>query len=154
MARHTRAMFSFFQQLFPDPAEPYNISRDAQLKIATATLLIEVMQADNQTDDREQATLEQQLKQYFELNERELKDLLSQALKQADQLVSLQHLTRLMNEELSATEKLDVIRMMWRISFADGDKDRFEEHLIRQVAELLYIPHSQFIQARLEVEPQ
>ena len=48
--------------------------------------------------------------------------------------------------------KVRVVEMMWQLVYADGDKDRYEEHLIRQVAELLYLSHAEFIQARLQAE--
>lgn len=146
-------MFKFFRELFPDPnlsdQEP---NQEQQLQLATATLLIEVMQADHSVDEREHQALEKALQESFDLRGEALQSLITQALQQAAELVSLQHLTRMMNEELSEAEKYNVIQQMWRISFADGVKDRFEEHLIRQVAELLYLPHSQFIQARHQAE--
>ena len=48
--------------------------------------------------------------------------------------------------------KVRVIEMMWQVVYADGVKDHYEEHLIRQVAELLYIPHADFIRARHKAE--
>ena len=50
--------------------------------------------------------------------------------------------------------KLRVVQMMWQMVFADGEKDHYEEHLIRQVAELLYLSHSEFIQARHKAEAE
>ena len=88
----------------------------------------------------------------MELSPEELESLIKDATIEADHLVSLQHLTRLMNEQLSQNDKSRVIEMMWELVFADGELDHFEEHLIRQVAELLYLPHSTFIQARHKAE--
>jgi uncharacterized tellurite resistance protein B-like protein len=41
---------------------------------------------------------------------------------------------------------------MWTVAYADGDLDKYEEHLIRQVAELTYVPHSDYIQCKLNVQ--
>ncbi len=38
---------------------------------------------------------------------------------------------------------------MWRVAYADGHLDKYEEHLIRQVAELTYVPHQDYIRAKL-----
>ena len=75
-----------------------------------------------------------------------------QARESSDKLVSIQHITRLLNEQFDASMKVRVVEMMWQVVYADGVKDHYEEHLIRQVSELLYLPHSKFIQARHKAE--
>jgi uncharacterized tellurite resistance protein B-like protein len=39
---------------------------------------------------------------------------------------------------------------MWRIAFADGEIDRYEDGVIRQVSELIYVSHSDFIRMKIE----
>ena len=38
--------------------------------------------------------------------------------------------------------------MMWRVAMADSALSRYEEHVIRKVADLLYVPHGDFITAK------
>ena len=78
--------------------------------------------------------------------------LAAQGLADADRLVSIQHITSLLNQHYEHAMKLQVVEMMWQLVYADGDKDHYEEHLIRQVAELLYLSHGEFIQARHKAE--
>jgi len=129
------------------------VDREHWLKVATATLLLEVVRADFEVQAVEMVRLESLLRERFGLDRGELAQIISEARLEADQLVSLQHLTRRINEYCSETEKVRVIEMMWEIVFADGHLDHYEEHLIRQVADLLYLPHSAFIQARHKAEP-
>ncbi len=130
------------------------VDLDHALEVATAVLLVEVTRADFAVVPAEQVRLRQLLEQQFRLSEAELDALLDQAEADADRLVSLQHVTRLINENYDHAMKLRVIEMMWQMVYADGEKDRYEEHLIRQVAELLYVSHSEFIQARHKAEPR
>ncbi len=123
------------------------------LQIATATLLLEVVRADFEIQREELDKTRQLLAQQFRLNAEELEQLIAEAGENADRLVSLQHITRQLNEQFSEPEKIRVIEMMWEVVFADGNLDHYEEHLIRQVAELLYLPHSAFIKARHSAEP-
>ncbi len=123
------------------------------LRIATATLLLEVVRADFKVGRREMNEVRQVLAGKFDLSEQELEQLIDEAEQHADRLVSLQHITRQLNENLSEAEKIRVIEMMWQVVFADGNLDHYEEHLIRQVAELLYLPHAEFIKARHKAEP-
>ncbi len=41
---------------------------------------------------------------------------------------------------------------MWLVAYADGNLDKYEEHLIRQVAELIYVPHRDYIQCKLAAQ--
>jgi uncharacterized tellurite resistance protein B-like protein len=122
------------------------------LRVATAVLLVEVTRADFSVELSERQRLRQLLEQQFKLSVDELDALLEQAEADADRLVSIQHITRLINQHYDHAMKLRVIQMMWHMVYADGEKDHYEEHLIRQVADLLYISHSEFMQARHRAE--
>ena len=122
------------------------------LQLATATLLIEICRADFREQKVEQERMRDLLQQQFSLQDGELDELMQQAREKADALVSLQHITRLLNENFDQDTKIRVIEMMWQLVYADGVKDHYEEHLMRQVAELLYVPHAAFIQARHKAE--
>jgi uncharacterized tellurite resistance protein B-like protein len=43
---------------------------------------------------------------------------------------------------------------LWRIAYASAGIDKYEEHIIRRIAELLYMPHSEFIRAKLIARPE
>jgi uncharacterized tellurite resistance protein B-like protein len=118
------------------------------LRVATAVLLIEVVRADFIVEPDEQRRLRQLLEQQFGLPQNELDALLEEAESDADRLVSIQHVTRLLNEHYDHAMKRRVVEMMWRLVYADGEKSHYEEHLIRQVADLLYLSQTEFVQAR------
>lgn len=122
------------------------------LQVATAVLLVEVTRADFIVDASEKLKLRELLEQQFNLSEMELEALLEKAEDDADRMVSIQHVTRLLNEHYDHAMKLRIVEMMWQLVYADGEKDHYEEHLIRQVAELLYLSHGEFIQARHKAE--
>ena len=110
------------------------------------------MRADFKVDASERARLRDLLRAQFDLTDAELDAILEQAEADADRLISLQHITRQLNEHYDHAMKVRVVEMMWQMVYADGEKDHYEEHLIRQVAELLYVPHGEFIQARHKAE--
>jgi uncharacterized tellurite resistance protein B-like protein len=135
-----------------ETTEISTVDLEHALRVATAVLLIEVTRADFIVEASERLRLRQLLEQQFQLSVEELDALLEQAETDADRLVSIQHVTRLMNQHYDHEMKRRVIQMMWHMVYADGEKDHYEEHLIRQVADLLYVSHSEFIQARHQVE--
>jgi uncharacterized tellurite resistance protein B-like protein len=135
-----------------ETVETSAIDLEHALRVATAVLLVEVTRADFSVELSERQRLRQLLEQQFELSAEELDALLEQAEVDADRLVSIQHITRLINQHYDHAMKLRIIQMMWHMVYADGEKDHYEENLIRQVADLLYISHSEFIQARHRAE--
>lgn len=141
---------TFFKSVEISEATP---DKERLLQVATATLLLEVVRADFEVQQSELDKLYGLLGSQFQLDKAELDQIVTEANEEADHLVSLQHITRQLNEAFSESEKIRVIEMMWEVVFADGNLDHYEEHLIRQVAELLYLPHSAFIRARHKAEP-
>jgi uncharacterized tellurite resistance protein B-like protein len=133
-------------------SDPINLEH--ALRVATAVLLVEVARADFIVQPAEKARLRELLERQFSLSTAELAALMEEAEADADRLVSLQHITRLLNEHYDHAMKLRVVEMMWQLVYADGNKDHYEEHLIRQVADLLYVSHGEFIQARHKAEGQ
>lgn len=134
-----------------EPQSP-DFDQEHALRVVTAILLVEVSRADYVEQQSELDRMRNLMAQQFGLNETELEELMFQARESAEKLVSIQHITRLLNQNFDAPMKLRVIEMMWQVIYADGIKDHYEEHLIRQVCELLYVPHSKFIQARHKAE--
>ncbi len=146
-------MISILKKLFiTSELQSPLFDQEHALRISTATLLIEVCRADFEEQESELDRMRHLMAQQFSLNETELDELMLQARESADKLVGLQQITRLLNEQFDASMKIRVVEMMWQVVYADGDKHHYEEHLIRQVSELLYVPHSRFIQARHKAE--
>ncbi len=40
------------------------------------------------------------------------------------------------------------MKAMWEMAYADGDLNKYEDHIIRKVADLIYVPHSEFIRTK------
>ena len=57
-----------------------------------------------------------------------------------------------MNEHFSAPEKVDLFSCLWQVAYADGRIDKYEEHLLRRIADLLHISHRDFIRTKLAVQ--
>lgn len=122
--------------------------RERGLKLATATLLIEVVRADYQEDLTENEMVFAQLKSFFDLSEDDALLLVKEAEREADHSVSLQGFTRLLHERLSLEEKHAVIEMLWRVALADDHLDKHEDYLVRKLADLLYVSHADLIRIR------
>lgn len=119
-----------------------------RLQLASAALLIETARADFTEDQAEQEAMEVLLCSTLKLNDKEVKQLIDQASTRVDESVSLYEFTRLINDHCTAEQKQQLIYNMWVVAWADHNVDKYEEHLIRQVAELTYVPHEHYIRSK------
>jgi uncharacterized tellurite resistance protein B-like protein len=61
----------------------------------------------------------------------------------------LYRFTRTLNDGWDEPSKYQLVVRLWELALVDNDLDTFEEHTIRKIAELLYLSHDRFIQAKL-----
>jgi len=149
-----RALTAFFDQTFGSGGETGGGSREHQLRLATAVLLIEVARADFAEDEIEIDVVAELLSSHLGMSGEEIVRLVSEAQRHADHAASLQNFTRQLHEELDVDEKLQIIEMLWQVALADQTLDKHEDHLIRKVAGLMYISHSDLIRIRNRVREQ
>jgi uncharacterized tellurite resistance protein B-like protein len=121
------------------------------LQLATAALLIEISKADRQRHPREFAAIIEAIRTAYALEEATLDELLSAAEAASENAPSLYDFTSVINERCSEEEKFKLVRECWRVAFADGNLDKYEDHTIRKIADLIYLPHALYIKAKLEV---
>ncbi len=122
-----------------------------QKQLAVAALLIEVGTADRLLDETELATLRTILERKFNLDPARLNELSELAHEEQNDATSLHQFTSQINQACNAEEKYELIKAMWEVAYADGELDKYEEALIRQVSELIHVSHSMFIHARNSV---
>ena len=121
------------------------------LQVAAAALLIELGKADYASSDAEQTVITEAIRRRSGLDDNELADLMAAARRSSAQSTSLYEFTSLINEHYSVEDKFALILELWRVAAADGDIHKYEDHLIRRIADLIYVSHSDFIRAKLQV---
>jgi uncharacterized tellurite resistance protein B-like protein len=121
------------------------------LQVAAAALLIELGKADYNTGAAEQGAIVDAIKRCTGVRDDELEALLADAQRSSAQSTSLYEFTSLINRDYSVDEKYALIVELWRIAAADGEIHKYEDHLIRKIADLIYVTHSDFIRAKLQV---
>ncbi|MCQ4322269.1 TerB family tellurite resistance protein [Stutzerimonas stutzeri] len=121
------------------------------IEVAAAALLIEVGRADYESEPEEQKAIIEAIRQSSGLDDTELASLVAAAQESAERSTSLYEFTSLINAHYSMADRVVLIEALWRVAAADGDIHKYEDHLIRRIAELLYVPHSEFIRTKLKV---
>ena len=146
-------MLRAIQDFFRSQIEPDRQAGPDQhgLQLATAALMFEMLRADDDEHPEERNALEGALKKCFALSETETRQLAQLAEREASESVSLYQFTGLINTHFSPAEKIRVVEMLWQVAYADGRLDRYEEALVRKIAELIHVPHREFMQAKHRV---
>lgn len=125
---------------------------ERELQLASAALLIEISKADHSRDAREEDAIVAAIRATYGVDKASVEALLREAQDASDNAPSLYDFTSVINEGCSEEEKYKLVRECWRVAFADGNLDKYEDHLIRKIADLIYLPHSLSIKAKLEVK--
>ena len=125
---------------------------DAAVKteqLAAAALLVEVMVIDGNLDEQELASISQTLCQILALSSEQVDELIRLSRDEVAEATSLYQFTREINTHFDAEQKMNLLTAMWRVAFADGYLDKHEESIIRRIADLLHILHSDYIRCKL-----
>lgn len=125
-------------------------SRAPDHRVAIASLLCAVAYADHDTSDVERLVIKKDLLSLLNVSESEVNTLMDIAQQEVLASNSIFDFTSLLSELDTATRS-EVIEMMWRVAYADKHLHEIEEAIIRRVAGLLYVPHSEFIRTKLKV---
>jgi len=119
------------------------------LQLATAVLLVEVMRADADMSAAERAAVLAALAAKFALAADEIARLIELADRTARQATDLFGFTTRINESFSMEQKIVMVEHMWRVAYADGVLSAHENHLMRKVGDLLYVPHGAYVSAKM-----
>jgi uncharacterized tellurite resistance protein B-like protein len=135
---------------FSNQEEDIEEEKISSLDKACSALLIEVAYADKIFDESEIISLKESLKETYDIDDIIIDELISDAKKTVDESTSLYEYTRVVNDEFEYSDKLELLSRIWRLAFADGNLDKYEDHLIRKISDLIHISHSDFIKIKLE----
>ena len=145
-----RAFRRLFESTLTTAARAAEVEeREHGYHVATAALLVEMMRADYEIQPEEREAVLRALAAAFDdLSPEETRDLLARAEERADDATSLYEFTQHINRRLDHDQKAHVVELLWRVAYADGDLDKYEEHLVRRIADLIHVPHSVFIRMK------
>ena len=129
-----------------------SVLSDHQKQLAVAALLVEVAMADHQFSEVELRNLGIILERKFSLSQNELAELINLAKSETNHATSLHQFTQLINHNCTTEEKFKLMKAMWEMAYADGELDKYEDYIIRKVADLIYVPHTEFIRAKSVVK--
>jgi uncharacterized tellurite resistance protein B-like protein len=137
----------FFDRYLSDETEN-SAPLEHRLQLACAVLMVEMTHVDEQVDKLEEAQLRRIIKRRFKLNRDEVEDIIELACNEKHNATDYYQYTSLLNTHYSQQQKIKLVEDLWKLAFADGHLDKYEEHLLRRLADLLHVPHQDFIRTK------
>ena len=126
--------------------------RNEALRIATAVLMVDVARADSEFDESEFERLLHLLQNHFQLSAEDAAVLANIANERADDLVSVHDFTSMLHEHLSESEKAEIVGLLWKIAYADGRLDKYEDSLVLKISDLLYVSRGRVMRLKHDAE--
>jgi uncharacterized tellurite resistance protein B-like protein len=142
---------SFFSKVTEDGSRTTDQKTDHDVRVATCALFVEISRIDGKFTQEEMETLLSILKEKYGLSQDHADALIAVAENELKESVDLWQFARLINENYSNEEKIEIIETMWRIVYVDGKMDRYEHYLMNKLKNLLRLSHNQLIDAKLKV---
>ena len=134
-----------------DPQNSDSVVAPLDIERVSAVLLVEIARADHDISQEERQAIAVALAATSTLSQIELNELIDEVLASSDNVLSLHAHVSLINETFKKQDKLALVEQMWRVAFADGNVDGYEEYTIRKICELLFLKHRDYMQAKLRV---
>jgi uncharacterized tellurite resistance protein B-like protein len=119
--------------------------------VATCALFVEMARIDDKFTQSETETILSILQEKYGLSREHADALVAEADQELAQSVDLWQFAKLINENYSIDEKIEIIETLWRMVYVDGKMDQYEHYLMNKLKNLLRLSHDQLINAKLKV---
>ncbi|HHY48573.1 MAG TPA: TerB family tellurite resistance protein [Alphaproteobacteria bacterium] len=129
-------MFESLSRLFAAPAGTGALAMEPRL--AVAALLVHLAAVDGAVKPEERDAVKGALMDYYELGEEEVDRLIAEAMRHDAESVDFYRFTSALATRPDA-EKIEIVRMMWQVVFADRKNHELEDNVVWRVAELINV---------------
>jgi uncharacterized tellurite resistance protein B-like protein len=144
-----KAIRDFFDSNLSPSDKP--AGRRHTLELATATLLAEVMRLEGVQPAEREAVLAG-VRTQFGLAAAEADELVRLAEEEARQATDYYQFTSLIRASYSQEDRQAIVELLWRVAYADATLSGHEMHVVRKIADLLHVPHSAYIAAKMRAK--
>lgn len=127
-------------------------SREAALRSATAVLMLDVARSDHVFDESEFERVLELVEKHFGMSPDDAAELVNAADEKAENLVSLHEFTQLLHNNLDESEKARIVGLLWKVAYADGRLDKFEDSLVRKISDLLHVSRGRSMRLKHDAE--
>lgn len=126
-------MFEALSRLFAKPETSTSIHDP---KLAVAALLVHLAAVDGQVKDEERKAIKGALQDHYDLDEAAVDKLVKEASLRDAESVDFYKFTSALSS-LESEDRIEIVRMMWQVVFADKSNHELEDNMVWRIAELI-----------------
>jgi len=123
-----------------------------RIQVATSAILLETAEYDENFSDVERKTISGILQDRFGVSAGEAAELMAAAARERKETLGIRPFTHFVNENYSDEERKRILEEAWRVIYADGRLNAYEDHFVHRLASLLRLEHEDLIATKLKVK--
>ncbi len=123
-----------------------------KITLYSSCLMLYIAKADDIIDKKEISIIEEILIDYFKINKENAKNIIELSLKDLQEATDIFQYANFINNKLSYNDKLDLVKCIFEVGYADGKLHYLELHYIKTIASLLNLERQDIINANLEIK--
>ena len=127
------------------------INNSKEIELACCNLLLAVAEADEIIEDNELDAIQAILSDFLDISSEKANQIMDQSLQQRKRDTGLFNVGKILNEKFDLDMKLDLLHCIYEVGYADGSLHHLEDFIIKRIANILHIEHSDLVNARIEV---
>ena len=141
----------FFNKVSEEDPQGLPVPTQHDIRVATCALLVEIARIDETFTKEELETVLSILKDKYDLSNEHADALIAEAEAELNKSLDLWQFARLINENYTNEEKIEIVETLWRVVYVDGKMDQYEHYLMNKLKNLLRLSQKQLIDAKLKV---
>ena len=122
------------------------------IKNATAILLLSIANADNIIEKSEIKVIKDIVMDFFSIESEESYSIIENAIIELKKSTSYFEYAQTLNENFTYQDKLDFVFCIFEVAHIDNELHFKEQHLIKQISNILNIEHHDLIKIKIEIE--
>lgn len=139
-----------FVESWSDDGQEHRFTDD-DVRLAAAALLVHCMAVDGAVGRPEEAKLRSALQQDYGLRGEDLQALIEEAKSADREAVDLYRFTSVLKRHLDRGGRIEIVKRLWDMVYADGEVHEFEDNLVWRVAELLGVERQERLKIKADV---
>ena len=123
-----------------------------EIILASSCLLLSIAKADNSIDNTEISIINEIVKDFFDISDKESSDILEQAKNNLKESTDYFSYGRILNNHFSLNDKIDFISCIFEVAYSDGEYHYLEEHMIKKIAHMLNVENKDLINVKMDIK--
>ena len=129
-----------------------NMNDSHETQLSATCLLLSVAEADEKLDRQELDTIQDILKDFFTITDKNAYDLINEGQNKMKNATGLFEFGQHLNSIFDHTDKLDFISCVFEVAYADGNLHYLEHHTVKKIANILNVSREDILSSKHEIK--